>query len=150
MSLTALQRVAEKLDMSIDELLAAPPTANGGKREKQRVKLEVFDGITPLPKPVKLGRGALYQFLGEGKGHMIHPYVLTIQPGAGFTADPVSHAGEEFAYVAFGDVQFVLGKTKHRLRQGDSVRFYADTPHAFENLSTSGVALVIGAATPPW
>ena len=81
---------------------------------------------------------------------MIQPYIMTLEPSGGFAADPVSNAGEEFAYVAFGEVQLLLGKTKHRLRQGNSVRFFADTPHAFENLSDSGIAIVIGAAAPPW
>ena len=96
------------------------------------------------------GAGTLYQLLGAGKGHLLQPYILSFLPGQGYAPDPIGHAGEEFAYVVVGAVDLLLSEEVHRLRQGDAVRFRTETPHSLRNASTSGIAVVVGAATPPW
>ena len=64
--------------------------------------------------------------------------------------DMIGHPGEEFAYVVYGAIELLYGEERIALAQGDSVRFRTETPHAFRNASVSGVAVVVGAATPPW
>jgi mannose-6-phosphate isomerase-like protein (cupin superfamily) len=44
----------------------------------------------------------------------------------------------------------LLGTESFVLAQGDAIRFNTETPHAFRNASDLGVAVLIGAATPPW
>jgi uncharacterized cupin superfamily protein len=62
----------------------------------------------------------------------------------------IGHPGEEVAYVLHGQVELLIGSECHQLGQGDLIRFGAERPHAFRNRSSVGVAMVIGAATPPW
>jgi uncharacterized cupin superfamily protein len=81
---------------------------------------------------------------------LLQPYVLSFLPGGGYESDPIGHVGEEFAYVIVGAVDFLLNEEVHRLRQGDGIRFRTEAPHAFRNASSSGIAVVVGAATPPW
>lgn len=147
MSLSALQRVAAEFGLSITDLLAAPPETDG---ESQTAKSEKFPDCTGMSTAVRRGKGVLYQLIGTGSGHLLQPYVLSFLPGGGFGSDQLGHPGEEFAYVILGEVELLLGDEVHKLRQGDAIRFNTATPHAFRNASDTGVALVIGAATPPW
>ena len=153
MSLSALQRVAAEFGLSITDLLAAPPetddrqkTANGRKN----ARIEKFSDCSAMPTAIRRGKGVLYQLLGTGSGHLLQPYVLSFLPGGGYGSDPMGHPGEEFAYVVIGEVELLLGEAVHPLRQGDAVRFRTETPHSFKNSSPTGIAVVVGAATPPW
>ena len=61
--------------------------------------------------------------------------------------------GNVVNFFGFGLVlpfELILGDDIHHLRQGDAIRFPTAAPHAFRNASTSGMAVVVGAATPPW
>lgn len=146
MSLSALQRVAGEFGLSITDLLASPPQPDGQPEQST----ELFPDCTATASAVQRGKGVLYQLLGTGTGHLLQPYVLSFLPGGGFGSDAISHPGEEFAYVVLGEVELVLGEEVHRLRQSDAIRFRTEKPHSFKNPSTTGIALVIGAATPPW
>jgi hypothetical protein len=44
----------------------------------------------------------------------------------------------------------MVGEDVHHLRQGDGIRFRAEPQHSFRNASSSGIAVIVGAATPPW
>lgn len=55
-----------------------------------------------------------------------------------------------FFYVVYGTVDLLLGGEVHTLAQGDAVRYRAEIPHAIRNASLDGMAIVVGAATPPW
>jgi quercetin dioxygenase-like cupin family protein/DNA-binding XRE family transcriptional regulator len=147
MSLAALQRVAAEFGLSITDLLASPPETDG---EAPETTVETFPGCSGTPTAVGRGKGALYQLLGAGQGHLLQPYVLSFLPGGGYGSDRMGHPGEEFAYVVMGEVELLLGDDVHELRQGDAIRFRTETPHSFRNASATGIALVVGAATPPW
>jgi quercetin dioxygenase-like cupin family protein len=114
-----------------------------GEREVVRAWTENSPGIAR-------GRGVNYQLLGDGHGHAIQPYMISFAPGAGYARDRIGHPGEEFAYVLLGSIEVVLADEVHALSQGDAIRFDTTTPHAFRNASRNGVAVVVGAATPPW
>jgi transcriptional regulator with XRE-family HTH domain len=147
MSLSALQRVAAEFGLSITDLLASPPETDGDQPE---TSVEVFLGYSGTPTAVRRGKGTLYQLVGTGRGHLLQPYVLSFLPGGGYGSDRLGHSGEEFAYVVMGEVELLLGDDVYRLRQGDAIRFRTETLHSFRNASATGIALVVGAATPPW
>jgi quercetin dioxygenase-like cupin family protein/DNA-binding Xre family transcriptional regulator len=144
-SLRRLQRVAEHFGLHVVDLLADvdSPPGNGEP-------VEIIRGCAQSVPGVQRGQGVLYQVIGQGKGHAIQSYLLSFDPGGGFEDDMIGHAGEEFAYVLLGEVDFLFGNKTNRLAQGDLVRFRTETPHAFRNASPVGVAIVLGAATPPW
>jgi transcriptional regulator with XRE-family HTH domain len=146
-SLQRLQRVADHFGLHITDLLAGPDEAEENGRPS---KPEVIRGWATSAAGVQRGDGVLYQLLGHGHNHQIQPYLISFQPGASYRNDPIAHAGEEFAFVVFGEVELLLGKEAYVLGQGDAIRFRTETPHAFRNASELGVAILIGAATPPW
>jgi transcriptional regulator with XRE-family HTH domain len=144
-SLRRLQQVARHFGLSLTDLLAeedgVPATSEPG--------IDVLRQVAATPG-VRRGRGVLYQLLGAGHGHALQPYLLSFAPGGGFEDDMLAHQGEEFCYVAYGSVKLLRGDDVHLLEQGDAARFRTDVPHAFRNASEDGMAIVIGAATPPW
>lgn len=148
-SLRRLQRVAEHYDLQITDLLSdggqGVRAGNGGPSDP-----EVVRSWGTSVRGVERGAGVLYQLMGHGSGHQLQPYLISFQPGASYRNDAIAHSGEEFAYVVLGEVELLLGEESYRLAQGDAIRFSPDVPHAFRNASAIGIAMIIGAATPPW
>jgi transcriptional regulator with XRE-family HTH domain len=144
-SLRRLQRVANHFGLHITDLLAESDRSNPNGRP-----VEVFRNCATEVAGVQRGSGVLYQLIGRGHGHAIQPCLLSFEPGGGYGDDKISHPGEEFAYVLHGQVELLYGGKTYQLAQGDLVRFPTETPHAFRNASSVGVAVVLGAATPPW
>jgi transcriptional regulator with XRE-family HTH domain len=148
-SLRRLQRVAEHYGLQVTDLLAdddeGPRAANGWPSGPEVIRSW---GISV--RGVERGAGVLYQLMGHGHGHQLQPYLISFQPGASYRDDAIAHSGEEFAYVVVGEVELLLGQESYRLAQGDAIRFSPAVPHAFRNASEIGIAMIIGAATPPW
>ena len=143
-SLRRLQLVAEHFGLHIADLREEPaPHATPDE-------LEIIPNCAATVRGVRRGDGVLYQLLGTGHRHTLQPYLISFEPGGGYERDLMGHPGEEFVYVLQGEVELVIGRDRHRLAQGDLARFRAERPHAFRNASPLGVAMVIGAATPPW
>jgi transcriptional regulator with XRE-family HTH domain len=143
-SLARLQLVARHFGLPVTDLLAESgptPDATG--------EPEVFRAGALAPG-VPRGDGTRYQLLGAPSGHDLQPYLLSFQPGGGYATDAIAHAGEEFAYVVFGRVELLQRGAALALGTGDAVRFRTDVAHAFRNPSDTAVAVVVGAATPPW
>jgi transcriptional regulator with XRE-family HTH domain len=143
-SLKRLQLVAVHFGLHISDLLGEPAQLATPD------KVEIIRNCSARVRGVRRGDGVLYQLLGSGHGHTLQPYLISFEPGGGYERDMMGHPGEEFVYVLQGEVELVIGRERHRLGQGDLARFRADRPHAFKNASLLGVAMVIGAATPPW
>jgi transcriptional regulator with XRE-family HTH domain len=144
-SLARLQLVARHFGLPVTDLLAEAEGAAPGPAEAP----EVIRTATMAPG-LRRGHGTLYHLLGHAHGHALQPYVLAFEPGGGYEGDPISHAGEEFAYVVFGEVELLSGAHTVRLAAGDAVRFATEPAHAFRNASRTASAIVVGAATPPW
>lgn len=145
-SLTRLQRVADHFDLHITDLLSEVDGAGAETGET----VETFRNCAASVGGVRRGRGVLYHVIGTGKGHTIQPYLLAFDPGGTYEDDKIAHAGEEVAYVLVGEIELLLDSEVHRLSAGDMVRFRTESVHAFRNASTTGMAMVFGAATPPW
>jgi len=143
-SLRRLQLVAQHFGLHIADLIGEPAELAASDRT------EIIRNCAARVRGVRRGHGVVYQLLGSADGHTLQPYLLSFEPGGGYEGDMIGHAGEEFAYVLQGEVELLIGDERHELAQGDLVRFRADRPHAFRNSSRVGMAMVIGAATPPW
>jgi quercetin dioxygenase-like cupin family protein len=144
-SLRRLQRVADHFGLRLTDLLAEPDRTNGSPGS-----VEVIRGAPAHQPAVQRGKGVLYQLLGSPQGHTLQPCLLTFEPGGTFEDDMIAHPGEEFAYVIFGEIELLFGDEVHPLSQGDLARFGTETPHAYRNASSVGLAVMLGAATPPW
>jgi quercetin dioxygenase-like cupin family protein len=144
-SLRRLQRVADHFGLRLTDLLAEPDGANGSPGSVEIIR------DAPAHQPVvHRGKGVRYQLLGRPHGHNLQPCLLTFEPAGTFEDDMIAHPGEEFAYVLFGEIELLFGDEVHRLSQGDVARFGTETPHAYRNASSVGMAVMLGAATPPW
>ena len=145
-SLRRLQQVADHFGLHVTDLLADEDSPDEVERTAQ---CEVIRSAAAAPG-VTRGQGVHYQLLGTGHGHALQAVVLSFEPGGGYADDKIAHPGEEFCYVVYGCVELLLGEDVHTLAQGDAARFRAEIPHALRNSSSDGMAVVIGAATPPW
>jgi len=148
-SLRRLQRVAEHYGLHITDLLAGDEQGPG-TGDSRPSDPEVIRSWGSSVRGVERGAGVLYQLMGHGHGHQLQPYLISFQPGASYRNDAIAHSGEEFAYVVLGEVELLLGEESYMLAQGDAIRFLPDKPHAFRNASTLGIAMIVGAASPPW
>jgi quercetin dioxygenase-like cupin family protein len=146
-SLQRLQQVANHFGLHITDLLASGEETNG---DGLPAGPEVIRGWATSVAGVERGKGVLYQLLGQGHNHQIQAYLISFQPGSSYRSDQIAHPGEEFAFVLIGKAELLLGKKSYVLDQGDAIRFSSETPHSFRNASELGIAVLVGAATPPW
>jgi transcriptional regulator with XRE-family HTH domain len=144
-SLQRLQSVAASLSVSVADLLSHDTPSEPPERT-----LEVLSSAEVEGGSIQRGRGAHYALVGAAGEHALQPYRIAFDAGGGYADDPISHPGEEFVYVALGNVLLHLDGEPHTLRQGDHARFDSSLLHAFSNASTASVALIVGAGTPPW
>jgi transcriptional regulator with XRE-family HTH domain/mannose-6-phosphate isomerase-like protein (cupin superfamily) len=147
LSLERLQRVAADFGLHVTDLLSDP---NGRVHPNGEPPVELFRDCVASASGLTRGEGAWYQLIGAGHGHQLQPYLISFTPGGGYDGDLMAHPGEEFSYVVLGTVDVLIGDASHRLRSGDGIRFRADQPHGFRNASADGMAMIVGAATPPW
>jgi transcriptional regulator with XRE-family HTH domain len=151
-----LREEAREIGISASSLSALENNRGGVSLQRlQKVAdhfgLHITDLLAENGKPDAAADGEAHvEVLGHGGSHEIQPYLISFEPGGSYSNDPISHTGEEFAYVVLGAVELLLGDEVISLGQGDAVRFRPDTPHAFRNASSAGMAILIGAATPPW
>ena len=144
-SLQRLQSVAASLGVSIADLLAHEPASTADARP-----LEIVTPGDITTSTIHRGPGVHYALIGASGEHTLQPYQITFDAGAGYATDPIRHPGEEFVYVLFGEVRLHLGQERHVLTAGSFARFDSGIPHAFANASTTNIAALIGAGTPPW
>jgi transcriptional regulator with XRE-family HTH domain len=145
-SLRRLQQVADHFGLHVTDLLAEERTTNV---DDAGARCEVIRSVATVPGLLR-GHGVRYQLLGSSHGHALQAALVSFEPGGGYEEDKIGHPGEEFLYVIYGSVELLVGNEAHTITQGDAVRFRAEVPHALRNPSLEGMAVVIGAATPPW
>jgi transcriptional regulator with XRE-family HTH domain len=144
-SLQKLQSVVGNLGISLAELLSTKVEDRSVSRP-----LEILSPAEVARGSIERGKGVHYTLIGSNGDHKLQPYLITFDAGCGYADDPITHPGEEFVYVLFGEIVLHLGDKQYHLVQGTTARFNSDTPHAFSNASHNTVAGVIGAGTPPW
>lgn len=74
----------------------------------------------------------------------LEPFLVTVEPGAGGTAETYSHDGEEFIHCLQGQLEYRVGDRLYQLEPGDSLLFKATQIHSFRNPASSpAVALIV-------
>ena len=82
--------------------------------------------------------------LAEGlSGQCMEPFLVTLQPGAGTGADPVTHLGEEFVFCMEGKVEYRVAGQTYLLEAGDSLMFQANQPHCWCNFGVEPARLLL-------
>jgi transcriptional regulator with XRE-family HTH domain len=87
--------------------------------------------------------GQLIESLGTGlPDQNLEPFMITVDPATGDTADPYTHPGEEFVYCLEGTIEYRVNNQLYQLNSGDSLLFKADQPHCFRNPSDT-IAIIL-------
>jgi transcriptional regulator with XRE-family HTH domain len=74
---------------------------------------------------------------------------IELEPGRDEKFEPIIHSGEEFLYVMKGVVEVYIGLERHLVKEGDSLHFRLNEPHALRNIG-DGVAKLLWATLPPF
>jgi transcriptional regulator with XRE-family HTH domain len=94
-------------------------------------------------------RAELTMLGSAGPQRALEPMLLTLEPGGRSSSRPVSHPGEEFAFVLDGKVSLTLAESEYELASGDSVTFRAGTSHRWENPGPATARIIVVAARAP-
>ena len=92
--------------------------------------------------------GMTIEHLGSGlPNQALASFLITLQPGVGCDAEPITHPGEEWVYCLEGIVEYKVEGERYRLEPGDSLLFEAFLPHCARNpgISQTSIILIIHA-----
>jgi quercetin dioxygenase-like cupin family protein len=84
----------------------------------------------------KTGQGYTYESLlsADIRGQGMEPFLVSFDPKAAATVEPMAHEGEEFIHVLSGTLELVYGEETHLLRKGDSLYIDSSRPHAVRGM----------------
>ena len=134
-SLGTLANLAATLGVDVDFFVATAKPADSVTRQGERPRFALADSS------------------------LSYEHISTVLPGgtlssliihipAGYASEVTAHVGEELIIVLEGTVRQTLDDTDFVLRQGDSLHFMGDTPHAFANIG-DGPAKLLWTGTSP-
>lgn len=120
--------------VTLSDVFAAPTTRKVVSRREEGRVVESSEHIT-------------LELLVDEPDLNMEPLVATFQPRAKYT-EPLTHIGEEFAFVVKGELRFELDGESHVLREGDCVYFSGEKSHGWEN-TTDDQAVLLMVTSPP-
>ena len=92
---------------------------------------------------------AMIGSLGSGLDNQtMEPLLVTLAPGAGSGARPMTHLGHEFAYCLEGVFIYEIDGEQYLLKPGDSLFFDAYLPHRWSNGQAATSQALIVAQSP--
>lgn len=94
----------------------------------------------------KTGQGYTYHSLlsADIRGQGMEPFLVTFDPTAAATVQPLVHEGEEFLHVLSGTLELLYDGETYTLKKGDSLYIDSSRPHALRGLGkTSPQALAV-------
>jgi transcriptional regulator with XRE-family HTH domain len=144
-SLRRLQLIADHFGLQVVELIS-----DNAPKQIDDHGVEVIRQMAATIPSVERGKGVTYQVPTISTSHVLQPALVSFAPGCGYLHDAIGHIGEEVVLVLIGQVELHRGDEKVILNQGDLALFASGQPHAFQNASTRGPALILTVATPPW
>ncbi|MBD3178382.1 MAG: cupin domain-containing protein [Candidatus Latescibacteria bacterium] len=124
----ALSKLAGAIDVDLARIVRQEeyaPFSIVGEKEKKKMKFEEW--------------GASYFSLIKDMARPQFSFLeVELAPGVKRPEETSTHAGEEFALVTKGVMEIIIGSEKYILKEGDSIHYRADQPHAMRNIG--GVA----------
>jgi transcriptional regulator with XRE-family HTH domain len=79
------------------------------------------------------GRYLNYPIFAFNEKTLFETYRIVIEQGGSLSAQPHLKGAEEYITVFSGQVEITVADKRFQLLKGDSIRFCADLPHAYEN-----------------
>jgi transcriptional regulator with XRE-family HTH domain len=121
-SVSTLQQIAAALQVPITEFF---------QMVSRREKL-VFQKAGH--RPTAAFQNGILEDLGDGLClHSGQLMLLSLQPNADASPDPIIHTGQEFAFCLEGQLEYTVDQQAYLLEPGDSLIFEAFLPHRWGN-----------------
>ncbi len=135
-SLQSVRRLAEALQVSIFQLLAADTRGYSYVPADRRRKLVLQHGEIS------------YELLSPDTKRRLEVWLGTLGPGATSGDEPSIHQSEEFILVLSGHMEIEIGSQRQILGPGDAIQYDGSQPHKIWNHATEPLRFV-SALTPP-
>ena len=88
--------------------------------------------------------GMTIEHLGSGlPTQALASFLITLEPGVGCDAEPITHLGEEWVYCLEGTIEYKVDGEQFRLGPGDSLLFEAFLPHCARNPGASRTSVIL-------
>lgn len=131
-TIATVHKLAKALEVSLSDLLAEEASKQVVHTRRDQWQQERYGSV-------------FVSHLGEGlRNQTMSPMLLTFEPRAESGAEPMVHAGHEWAFCLDGCIQYEIDGEKYRLESGDSIFFEAQLPHRWQNVNgASSQALMI-------
>jgi transcriptional regulator with XRE-family HTH domain/mannose-6-phosphate isomerase-like protein (cupin superfamily) len=144
-SVGTLYSLAERLGLSLDEMFGLSPRPSPPGPVRRRPP------ATPVASPgdkstvsvrraasrpsVPIATGLTWDVVLPTVAGNVDTVRVAYDPGASSAPDgqPVSHAGEEHAYLVDGELTLEIDGRRHVVRAGDSLSFDSTRPHRYVN-----------------
>jgi electron transfer flavoprotein alpha subunit len=89
-------------------------------------------------------RNYSYQTLTPGaENDHLRAFMVTIEAKQKHKPVEYKHEGEEFIYVMEGELELILGGTRHHLKAGESIHFNSEIPHKLKSLSNQDTRCLV-------
>jgi len=121
-TIATIWKIANGLKISFTALLTAP---------QADISLVRRSELQPLVEDN--GKYLLYPNFPIEEGRRFEVYAVEIEPGGSLSAEPHPAGTQEFLTVFAGELTVQVNNQEFTLQTGDSLRFKADTPHAYYN-----------------
>lgn len=121
-TIAVLWKIANGYKVSFTSLIEQPPEA---------ATVLPADGIAPIIEDG--GKFINYPAFGFDEQRGFETYRIVITPGGCLSAEPHLAGTEEYITVFSGTVNIKAAEQSFVLQKGDSIRFLADVPHAYQN-----------------
>ncbi len=135
-SLSALQKIADSLDVPMSVFFTEPPPD-----PVQARRYVVIDADKRL-KLIYPGSNVVNQLLTPTLSSAFEFFWTTVLPGEGSREVPYSHGGQECGIILQGVLEFHLGEETFILRAGQSIYFDPSVPHLWRNIGEDNVEAV--------
>jgi transcriptional regulator with XRE-family HTH domain len=121
-SVSTLQQIAAALQV---------PIADFFRQDAQRKNLVCQKAGR---RPAAVFQNGVLEDLGDGLSlHGGQLMLLSLQPHAEGSPDPITHTGQEFAFCLEGELLYAIEGREYRMSAGDSLLFEAYLPHRWGN-----------------
>lgn len=109
--------------------------------EGEEPAVSVLRGDQMQPLKEDQGRYQNYPIFAFDERKLFETYRIVIEPQGTLRAQPHLKGTEEYITVFSGQAEITVAEETYCLSKGDSIRFYADVPHAYRNPGLEAVEL---------
>ncbi|WHH61085.1 XRE family transcriptional regulator [Petroclostridium sp. X23] len=121
-TITTLWKIANGLKISFTSLLNYP------QQDTVIVTKNDVNGLTE-----DNGKYCVYPLFPYEDGRRFEIYSAEIKKGGYLSSEPHGEETQEFITVFKGELTIRFGREEYTVKEGDSIRFKADKPHAYHN-----------------